>query len=417
MIIALLYVLLLSIFLFEWLFVMGIGSRYISWTPEIISLILLIYVPLKAASEKRLRLPLRYAVLWITYVIHIFLGFAINGESSGPMFAGLRMYLKFVPLFFLPCVYPFGDAAIKRLLRVILLLACCQLPFTIWQRFFGHADRFVGDFAGGSLGYNTSGVLSLFLLTTMSFLMAFFIKKQISLWFLALSLFTVFLPTTINETKITVFFLPLAFIIPIAFSGMHGLGTFRSVSLLVMLVLCFTLFVSIYNRLIISGTRAELVQFVKKGELTRSYTNRRLIPIIKSLEMSRQDTKAFFFGYGAGNVSTSFSETMIGEYAKPFARYHVGQVSFTQLVWEIGVFGAVIFFLIVLLIFVDSISASTQSGFIGAFSLGMVMCSTVFGLSFFYSATLNQNLFMYIFFLLAGLVVSRRSTSVASTVK
>ena len=98
-----------------------------------------------------------------------------------------------------------------------VLLAFMQLPVVVWQRFIKYAAIQGGDPMGGTLGHGTSGVLSLFLLIVLSFLVAFYLKKRIPFWFFIISLFIVFLPTTMNETKITFILLPLSLLIPAIF--------------------------------------------------------------------------------------------------------------------------------------------------------------------------------------------------------
>ena len=408
----LIYALLLAIFLFEWLFVVGLGSRVLAWTPEVVSLILMLYIPLRAMQTKRFGLSGKYIILWTLYSVNIFCGFLINGENAGPMLAGMRVYFKFIPVFFLPFVVEFDEKRTKRLLHLIMIGALTQLPVTIWQRFFANADRFVGDFAGGTIGYNTSGVLALFLMSVMCFLVAFYLTKQIGTWSFVLGVLVLLAPNMINETKISFVLLPFAFIVPSTILILRKRVTKRIVIVGIFCAGSFIVFVSVYNLLLDRGTGPKIEEFVTKHEILEEYAGRRLTPILAAIRHSTKDTKEFFFGYGAGNVSGSFTEGLKGRYEKAFAKYRVGQVAFTQLVWELGLFGSFVFFSIVVMVFIDALRCSSKMDFWGAFCLGMVCCCGVFGFSFFYSAILNQNIATYIFFLLAGIVASQRQREI-----
>ncbi|MFV9690848.1 MAG: hypothetical protein ACNY01_07780 [Desulfobacteria bacterium] len=408
----LIYALLLAIFLFEWLFVVGLGSRVLAWTPEIVSFILMIYIPLRAMKTKRFGLSGKYIILWTLYSANVFCGFLINGVSAGPMFAGMRVYFKFIPMFFLPFLVEFDEKRTKRLLRLIMIGALIQLPVTTWQRFFAKADRFVGDFAGGTIGYNTSGVLALFLMSVMCFLVTFYLSKRIGTWHFVIGAIALLAPNMMNETKISFVLLPFAFILPTIILILRKRVTKRIVIVGIFCAGSFIVFVSVYNLLIEREIGPKIEEYLTKPEILDEYADRRLMPILAAIKHSTKDTKEFFFGYGAGNVSESFTEGLKGRYGKAFAKYRVGQVAFTQLIWEIGLFGVFVFFSIVVMVFFDALRCSSKMGFWGAFCLGMVCCCGVFGFSFFYSAILNQNIAMYIFFLLAGIVASQRQREI-----
>ena len=55
------------------------------------------------------------------------------------------------------------------------------------------------------------------------------------------------------------------------------------------------------------------------------------------------------------NVSISFTKAMTGKYSRQAEMYKAGHVSITKLFWEIGILGMLIFFLLVLMVFWDTI--------------------------------------------------------------
>src|SRR6202000_1755303 len=91
-------------------------------------------------------------------------------------------------------------------------------------------DRYSGDDVRGTV--MDSGILSMYLISAVLIMVGLLLKRRISKgWFTAL-FFLLLLPTTINETKVTVIFLPLGLLttivaaapsgkkMPIAFGGL-----------------------------------------------------------------------------------------------------------------------------------------------------------------------------------------------------
>jgi O-antigen ligase len=96
---------------------------------------------------------------------------------------------------------------------------------------------------------------------------------------------------------------------------------------------------------------------------------------------------------------------MTGKYSREAELYRVGHPSITKLFWEIGILGTLIFFILVFMVFMDTIKLCKRPDFIGTFSLGMLTLISIFALSFFYFMTIDLNLMVFLFFFLAGYTV------------
>ena len=405
----LIYILFASIFVFDWLFVnYNIGVRLITWIPEIVSASVAFYILVSLAVYKRTNIPFRYIFLLLLYFFHIFVGLAINDVSFGTIVAGVRTYCKFIPLFLLPAFFRFEDRDMKKILLFILALACIQLPVVLWQRFFAFREVLSGDRMGGTLGYHTSGLLSLFLISAISFLVAFYLQKKISTRFFVISLILVFLPTTLNETKITFVLLPLAFIFPLIFIKQQRKNIVMGLFLLMIFgAVAFTL-KNVYDHFQMKRWGHGISGFVSDEEWIDTYLSTRIEPMLHTVDKALNGPQ-MIFGHGIGNVSISFSKAMTGKYWKEAEMYEVGHVSITKLFWEIGIIGTLIFFLIVLFVFWDTLKLCKKPDFIGTFSLGMLTLTTIFVLSFFYTMTIDLNLMVFLFFFLAGYAAFYRS--------
>lgn len=404
---SMLYLCITVIFFSDWLyFVFGIGSRYISWMPELFSIFLSLYIPAVIAINKDWRLPPKYFLLLFMYIVHIAVGFVVNSIAIGPMIAGTRQFCRFIPIFILPTVINFNEDDMRKLLKFLLFLALIQFPVTIWQKFFLYAQYSSGDPIGGTLGENTSGVLSVFLLMVLSFLTAFYLKRLLPLSFFITFCIIVFIPTTLNETKVTLPLLFVAFLLPVIFAKKILIRAPSKIfNLCLILLLTFFLFIFIYN----SFSNRDILQFYSKNNQAASYSEGRIVPILTALDKTFHDgLKTLIYGYGAGNVSASFTEYMQSKLFSELSIYDPGKVSLTKLLWETGYIGTLIFLTFIALIFFDSFILSKQNGQLsGAIALGLASATIIYAITFIYTKPLDQNIFAYIFFFFSGYVVTQ----------
>ena len=76
----------------------------VSWICELISVVITFYVLLLFAIKKKMAIPNSYLLLFAIFTIFVFAGIVLNSVPPGAIFAGMRRYLLFIPLFFLPAV-------------------------------------------------------------------------------------------------------------------------------------------------------------------------------------------------------------------------------------------------------------------------------------------------------------------------
>ena len=407
--IYLLYVLISGLFVLDWLFFRyGIGIRPLTWIPEFISVIVAVSIPFKTAVTKQINLPLKYSILLTIYIANLIIGFLLNDVNGWVMLAGLRIYTKFLPVFLLPIIFSFTEHDFRKLILFVFVLAMIQFPVVLWQRFVKYSASLSGDPMGGTLGYSTSGVLAIFLLAVISFLVAFYFKEIISMPVFLLSLAAAFIPITLNETKISFVLLPIAFIFPALFLKAKRESIFRA--MLVVIIFFSSVFVlkNIYNYFQQKRWGYGIETFVAMPERLNEYSRTRLNPIKYAFTKALSGPRFTFFGHGAGNVSEGFTRKLNGKYIDQAYYYGVYKVSFTLMMWETGIIGTITFFVFSLLIFLDALNLCKEDGLTGAFSLGMLSFVIFFILSTFYTTTLDTNVLMYLFFLSGGYVASRR---------
>jgi len=409
MIKALLYILISGLFILDWLFLKhGIGIRQMTWIPEFITIIIVILIPFRTAVTKQAHFPIKYALLLIIYLAHIGIGFLLNDVSGWTMLAGIRIYTKFIPVFLVFLIFPLTEQEFKKIILFVVVLTMIQFPVVLWQRFVTYAAEISGDPMGGTLGHSASGVLSIFLLIIISFLVAFYFKEEISLRVFLILVAAAFIPTTLNETKITFLLLPIAFIFPALFIKAKRKTIFRVMLVAVIFLGSFVILKVIYDYFQTPRWGYGIQTFVTMPGRLEGYSRMRLDPIKYSFTNATKDPRFLFFGRGAGNVSEGFTPILSGKYVQEGKYYGVGGVSFPKMIWEIGIFGTILLFSFPFFIFLDAASLSKKEGFLGAFALGMLSFTVFFSLSIFYTSTMDANLLLYLFFLTGGYIVKQR---------
>lgn len=176
--------------------------------PDAMSAVVILYV-LFAGVRDRFRLVApKYWIVFGAMIVVIACGVIDNQSGVGPLLSGTRFYLRPVPMFFLPAVLSLSDQDLKRQLKWLLAIALLQVPIAIYQQYVIQSEgRFTGDDVRGTV--MDSGILTLFLICTVLILTGMFMRRRIrplTYWVL---FFFLLIPTTINETKVTVIFLPL----------------------------------------------------------------------------------------------------------------------------------------------------------------------------------------------------------------
>jgi len=406
MINILLTIFLASVFVLDWLFfVMGIGGRIMTWVPEFIAIIFALSLPFKTAVEKQGFVPLKYSFLIFLYLAHIVIGFLLNDISGWTILAGLRIYTKFIPIFLLPLIFPLTQKTFRNIVLFIYALSMLQLPVVLWQRFVQFAHVGSGDPMGGTMGGSTSGILAIYLISIISFIIAFYFKDEISFPVFLISAAVAFIPITMNETKISAVLLPIAFISPILFIPGKRKAIIKVFLALLLLVSSMVVFQTVYNYFQDRAGRVDLEVYYTDERRFERIKNQRLDPLIAAVTVApKGDLRFALFGRGAGNVSEGFTRILSGKYLRERYLYRTGH-TVPKLIWEVGFLGTLLFFLFPLLVFVDAVRGSRQPGIHGAYALGMISFSIFFVFSAAYTFTIDNNVIIFLYFFAAGQLV------------
>lgn len=412
---VLLYALFASLFSVEWLaFSVKAAGRVLTWIPEILSLIAMVLVFVVAALRREIDLPYRYGVFLAAFLM-ITLGWSVvSGVPSGVLLAGTRSYLKYLPFFLLPLVYPFRETDIRRQLLFLLGLSMLQMPLAVYQRFIRFADLRTGDVVGGTLGANASGILSVYLACAIAVVVAFYLKGRIGAKILVLLASVLAMPMMLNETKVSIALLPAAIVGPIVLAGGSGTGANarKAMALAVLGIVLSAAFLNMYQAL--RGT--SLIDFfATKGKVERHLApgkNPRFDDITNRFDSIRLAVRQLdhdgnlLLGVGVGNASISFSDKLTGEYYKKYEYLSPGLVYLSKVLWELGIVGVLVYGTLFGLLSHDAFRMRRRSDIVGPLALGWVLVSGFIAGSFAYFKTFDVNLFGYLYWYFAGYLVS-----------
>jgi hypothetical protein len=403
------------------------------WAPylaELLGAAALVYVVFAGTRNRFQFVRPAYWFVLGALVVMITCGVVVNEVGSGPVFAGIRNYLRAIPWFFVPAVFAYSESQIRTQLSLLFIIALIQLPLAVQQR-VATAGRGIGavtgDWTSGTL--MLSGGLSIFLICGVCLAAAYLVRKRLTLWqFCTLAVLLLF-PTTINETKGTLVLLPVGLLLAFVAAARPGRRLGYVLAGTVTLTLFVAVFVPIYDYLNKERAYAvPLAEYLNDPERLERYLAPRkkldatggagkIDSIVKPLQDLSSDPLRFVFGYGIGNVSDSaLGHGFVGRYYRAFAPYAT-ETSLGLLILELGVAGVTLIGALMWLIYRDAWAvARREDDFISAFAAGWVGVSAVIALSLAYTAIVGLASLSFLFWYFAGLVAADRMRHVVTNV-
>lgn len=423
MILKALYLFLIYVFIHRILVEYGILPNAAKWLVELTSIAVVPVIFLYYAITKKFMARPGYFIAIFMLFLVAFTGSVVNQSSAAALIMGFRHHFKYLPFFILPMVCLFSEKEIKNILLLLGGLLLLQLPVTLFQRFVMFSSVTTGDVVGGTIA--SSGVVSVLMVSAISLLYSLYLSKQITTKKMLVVAFCFFIPTTINETKATFILLPLGLLLAtILYGDKNMLLKMKKLALYGLLsVLFVSAFIYMYD--ILYGSKFErsffdyLVQ-EKEGRGYLYYGDKRtqerieegkrigrVDAVVTALKKTSDDFGHLMLGVGIGNALTtriSFLKTGDSE----LRQYFPDLTTIPNIIWELGVLGLMLHFALFFMLFKDALALRSMSGFFGAFGLGWacvigIMAVTLFYVNVLYSDALNTT-----FWLISGMVVSKR---------
>jgi hypothetical protein len=230
-------------------------------------------------------------------------------------------------------------------------------------------------------------------------------------------------PVMLTESKASIGYIPLAFIVPI-FTN-YRTGTNRKngkqiLGVLTLLAVVGLAFVATYDYFAQFGResrRAGLIEFFVSGT-AENYLNRGAIDSrrvnktgyvdIVLLPLSQLSDEPFklFFGLGIGSVSGSAIESLAAD--KPDTGDYTVRIasSVSQFLWEIGVLGLIIYFLFFYMLYNDARRLSKGEGVLARLALGWTGVIAIGTLALFFRIFFEDSAIAYPFWFYAGMIAA-----------
>jgi hypothetical protein len=363
-------------------------------------------------------IPQKVIFFLMLFLLTIIIGAATNLVPPGPLVAGLRANLKFLPFFILPFVYHFSSRQIGGQLKFLLFLFVIQAPITLYQRFVITGNYTTGDLVKGTL--NGSGQLTVVLACAVAVLMTFYLAKKINLKSFVSLFFLLFIPMTLNETKSSLILLPLALLIPLYFSS-KDVKLKQFIPIIAVGIVAGIGFVFIYDYFMSPRWGYGLMEFLSSSDRLETYLYRdtetdahvgtvgKLDSIVIPVKILSENIINLLFGLGIGNVSESAIPGLSGEYAEKYRPFNPGMTMLSYVLWERGLIGVICYYILFYIVFKDSRRLiNTPDGLISALSNGWSVIILLISISSFYVNFFNENVTSYLLWYFSGYIISEQ---------
>lgn len=413
---TLILMLIIAALTFDYLAETGLAPGLLAYTQELLSLIAAIYVVAGGVRDRFRFVRADYWVLFGALAFVVVAGAFVNSMDSGPLFAGMRTYLRALPLFFLPAVFLIDDRKLRQQLLLVLVLALVQVPLAVYQRMTVWAKGHIsGDWVIGTI--MNSGVLSIFLICVACVLTGMYLRKRLRFLPYAVLVLVILIPTTVNETKATIFLAPLGLLVTFLAGSDPGKRA-RNTTVAVLVIAAFTaIFIPVYDYYVKPRWGYGIIDFfmmegrlegyLKKDATVGSEEAGRIDALVVPLRELSRDPGQLAFGLGIGNVSDSaLGEQFVGKHFRRLEPFRISQASI--LLMETGVLGLAFLLLFCWMVFRDAwVVAHRDTGLHGALAVGWMGVMAVIVVATFYKQMATYGV-AFLFWLFCGIVAARR---------
>lgn len=390
----------------------------LNYVPELLAVLVAAYVVVMGARTRFQNMRFEYWVVFGALLVVVLCGIAMNGVAPGPVFAGMRTYLRAMPLFFLPAVMSLEDRKVKRQLLLVLAVSMVQVPLALYQRIHGRAEgHLTGDLTIGTL--MSSNHLSVFLICVACVLAGMYLRKRLSLGKFVVLVLVVLIPTTINETKGTIILAPIGLLTTFIVGAKPGKRVGNALVALLVISLFGSIFLPVYDYYARQRWGYGLVDFMMMHGRLEGYLSKqdaavgssqagKVDAIVIPLKELARDPPELAFGLGTGNASDSaLGLQFTGRYFHRFEPFR--QSTGSIVILETGVLGIALVYVLYLMIFRDArYLAERDKSLQGALAAGWTGAMAVMAISTFYTNTIVSPALSFLFWYFSGVIAANR---------
>lgn len=302
--------------------------------------------------------------IWVALLFFIYslVDSIIQLYSAKELIGGFKRYYQVWGLMFGLSWIDFDKKHVEQWRKTVLIICLLQVPFCLYELFvvvpsleglvesrpdLVPIDVVAGSFGASKLGGGNSAEMAIALIIMFGFLLSRY-KSNIMT---GKELFTVSLvllaPLAMGETKIIIIFFPMMFITlyrkelisrpHYLIAALVFVGLFTVVAVGVnMMVTKMTL-----DQLIFDTLRYNVYEVGYGG----FYLNRTTVLSFWAQHQGLSDPVSFLFGNGLGSAQSGGGASLGGHLDTRFLNYGIGFTGAALLLWELGVFGVMLFLL------------------------------------------------------------------------
>ncbi|HTT02845.1 MAG TPA: hypothetical protein VMG11_12245 [Steroidobacteraceae bacterium] len=393
------------------------------YLPEGFSILAAIAVILAGPAQRFRLIAPRYWIVFGAIAVIMICGGLTNDLDPGPLMEGVRYYLRALPMFFLPAIFAVNEKNVRTQLRLLLAIALVQIPLSIHQRYhvysIGHNS---GDSIFGTL--MISSIESIFLISVVCVAGALALRGRLNKFVFFLLFVLLVIPTTINETKGSLFLLPVGLLTTLVVGSARGKRLRVGIAAIALVGVFGALFVPIYDFFSTTNNRYPytLEDFFSNQKFVGHYLEKdagvgsrgdvgRVDSMVVPFEHFANDPVHLLLGVGIGNASGSslVGTGGRGAYYSLLGRY-TECTSGSAFMVEIGVLGLALVLLLYWMIVRDAVAvAAHDRTIIGALALGWVGVTSVIVMATFYKNIHAFESLSYIFWYFSGVIAATRT--------
>jgi hypothetical protein len=332
-----------------------IGRKAI-WLTDLMLLVILVRLAVTFALEKTPILREKDNLLVCLLIAVGLISSIVNDLSATISICGFRNYFKYIPLF-LAFKYLIDDRTfIKKVFLFWIVIALLNVPLSVYQFVLGEEIEVMSryDLVGGVFSAGGSGILSLYQIVIIGYiLLSYQAKPSTRRWCAVALILFLLLPVFINETKITFVLLPLAF--AYVYRDRIARRPFETIGMGLLAVLLLFSLNRVYSRPDQDFGGQSLLSkdwlrsyFYDSSYFSEEESLNRLSAVEFAWTNISKDPVHFLIGVGPGNASYSALEGGVGKYYEKYSELNIDMVFLSKILWEYGVAGTALYFYLIL---------------------------------------------------------------------
>jgi hypothetical protein len=416
----LVYLVTFLVFVLDFLHISKLIPKVVTYLPDALGMFVLVIVVLRIALGHKVNVQKKYVYLIAVFAAILLISAVQNNSSFSSIVVGVRGYFRHLPFFLLPAVHDFSERQFKKQLLFIVPFLMLQCPITLYQRLIQFRGLETGDVVRGTVG--TSGALSVTMICSMAVLLSMYLEKKIKLRLFLILAFCMFIPTTLNETKVTLFLLPVALLYPVI--SCEGLVQSAKVKNLLTMALVgvflLAAFVPVYDYFMRHRRPEGILGFLQNERTMKRYLYvgaksgrmRELARgdmIANTYKRITKDPETLAFGLGLGSTKEAYvdSPSSPGGKRPKIWRFQPAELTVTQLSWDVGLCGLIAYGMFFAFLLGDAWQLKKTRGMFGAFALGWSSVVIIMAFCTIYLNFLYETAIVYMFWYLSGLVAAK----------